>query len=171
MVKKARLIVSMILVLGVGFFFLFVNHNLPRSFHHKWTATTNLHEENINGLHLFDNISSQAFVDTYGELLHEHKKTDDHTYFQLQKTIQIAVNAQGEIMRISADGNVQTSKGIKEGDSLKKVKAAYGKHTYSREEQGIDILGYVDKKRNQSIEFWHYEGKVLFYRFDDNTMK
>lgn len=148
-----------------------MNHNLPRSFHHKWTATTDLHEENINGLYLIDNISNQAFVDTYGEHFHENKKTEDHTYFQLQKNIQIAVNAKGEIMRISADGNVLTSKGIKEGDSLKKVKAAYGENTYSREEQGVDILGYVDKKRNQSLEFWHYKDKVLFYRFDDNTMK
>lgn len=171
MVKKTVRSVSLILVFCIGFFFLFVNHNLSRSFHHKWTATTDLYEENINGMNLFDNIRDQEFLDKYGEQLHESAKTETHTYFQIEKNIEIAVNSNGEIMRFIVNGKVPTSKGVREGDSIKEVKAAYGKKKYSRVEQGVDILGYVDKKRYQSIEFWHYKDKVLFYRYDDNSMK
>jgi hypothetical protein len=171
MIKKILLIVSIILVLCIGVFFLLVKHNLPRSFHHTYTKNTDLKGENVKGLHLFDNIRDKKFLDTYGEQLHESAKNENHKYFKIEKDIEIAVNGKGEIVRFIVGGEVPTSKGIKVGDSLKKVKVAYGKKNYFRSEQGVNILGYVDKKRNQSIEFWHYEDKILFYRFDDNSME
>lgn len=41
---------------------------------------------------------------------------------------------------------------------------------YKRTEQGVDILGYVDQRNHQSIEFWYGHNRILFYRLDDNSM-
>ncbi|RFU70612.1 hypothetical protein D0469_05620 [Peribacillus saganii] len=171
MLKKIGLIIIILSLLLTGVFFLLIKHNLPRSYHHTFTASTELKGENINGMNLFDNINDKKFLDKYGEELLESANNENHKYFKIDSDIEIAVNKYGEIVRFIVGRDVATSKGIKVGDSVKKVKSAYGKNSYLRSEQGVNILGYVDKKRNQSIEFWHVQNMVIFYRFDHNSMK
>jgi len=172
MYKKAILITISIFLLLTGSLIFLLKHNFNRSFHHKYTANTNLSSENMNGFYLYDNIHDEKFLKAYGRQNHKSFDHDVYNYYTIDNDIQIATNQQDEILHFSvANKDVPSSKGIKVGDSLKKVKAAYGKNFYKRSEQGVDILGYVDKRNHQFIEFWHYQDKVLFYTLDDNSMK
>ena len=69
------------------------------------------------------------------------------------------------------DSNLETVKGIKIGDNKEDVIKAYGKNHYFRSEQGANIIGFVDKERNTSIEFWLFNDKVEFYKLDIKSMK
>ncbi|MEC1520719.1 hypothetical protein P9D43_01570 [Neobacillus niacini] len=67
---------------------------------------------------------------------------------------------------------IQIPKGIEVGDSIQKAKDLYGNRYYTRIEQGVTIIGYVDKKHNQSLEFWcDSKNKIILYRLDDNSME
>ncbi|MCC2420468.1 MULTISPECIES: hypothetical protein [Bacillus cereus group] len=67
---------------------------------------------------------------------------------------------------------MKTAKGIKIGDKKEDVIRKYGNNYYFRMEQGTNIIGYIDKKRYISIEFWlSYDDKVVFYRFDNKLME
>ena len=99
------------------------------------------------------------------------KQLKGYDYFELKKGIEIAVNEKSEITRfIITDSNLETVKGIKIGDNKEDVIKAYGKNHYFRSEQGANIIGYVDKGRDTSIEFWLYENKVIMYRLDNKSM-
>ena len=56
------------------------------------------------------------------------------------------------------------------GDKNDKIIELYGDNYYSRIEQGTNIIGYVDKEKDYSIEFWLGEEGVIFYRFDYTFM-
>ena len=151
---------------------LFFKQNFPRSFHQKFTETTVLQTENINGFSVFDDIHSDRFIGIYGKLNHKSADNDLYNYYKIQEGVEIATSANGGILRfIVENSSIATSRGIKVGDSLVKVKKAYGENFYKRTEQGLDIIGYVDKKSHQSLEFWHDQKKVLFYRLEDITMQ
>lgn len=155
---------------GVSLSYL-LKHNFGRSFHHKHTENTNLSNENMNGFYLFENINDEKFLDIYGKQIRKSADHDIYNYYLIDNGIEIATNSKGEILRFLVESKKEpTSKGIRVGDSLEKAKSAYGDNFYERLEQGVYILGYIDKKNHQSIEFWHYDNKIFFYRFDDNSM-
>ncbi|MFK9090990.1 hypothetical protein [Bacillus salipaludis] len=169
--KKIRICMAIIVVLAVSVFLL-LKQSFPRSFHQKFTESTDLHAENINGFYVFDNIHSDRFIGIYGKQFYKSTDNDLYNYYKIQEGLEIATLTNGGILRFIIDNSsIPTSKGIKVGDSITKVKKAYGENFYKRTEQGVDIIGYVDKKNHQSIEFWHTQKKVLFYRLDDNIMK
>lgn len=59
-------------------------------------------------------------------------------------------------------------KGIAIGSAKQDVIDSYGSKYYTRTEQGVDIIGYVDHKLRATIEFWLVEeGKVTEIRLDD----
>lgn len=63
--------------------------------------------------------------------------------------------------------NVRTYKGIKINDDIQNVKKLYGGnyYTYSDEEQGLEEVGYVDKKNNIQLAFTANEkGKIIGIR-------
>ncbi|MEI2471466.1 hypothetical protein V8V75_18155 [Peribacillus frigoritolerans] len=95
-----------------------------------------------------------------------YRNVTNYDYFELKKGIEIAVNETGNITRF-----IETIKGIKIGDKKEDVIKVYGKNYYLRSEQGANIIGYVDKKRYTSIEFWLFDGKVDMYKLDNKSMK
>jgi len=147
------------------------NHTFPRSYHHTFTKTTDLSKENIEGLLLKDDFNSEEITKNYGKKTEQSRNVTGYDYFGLKKGIEIAVNEQGTITRFIIDSNLETVKGIKIGDNKKAVIKAYGKNHYFRSEQGADIIGYVDKERDISIEFWLFNDKVEFYKLDIKSMK
>lgn len=173
MCKKAIpiMLISLFIVgTGVSLSYL-LKDNFGRSFHHKYTENTNLSNENMNGFYLFENINDEKFLNTYGKPTHKSADNEFYNYYLINDGVEIAVNSKGEILRFIVENREEpTSKGIRVGDSLEKARSSYGDNFYERLEQGVYILGYVDKKNHQSIEFWHYNNKILFYRFDDNSM-
>jgi hypothetical protein len=144
---------------------LLFDHNFSRSYHHTFTKTTDLSEENIEGLLLNTNPYREGATE-------QSRDVADYNYFVLREGIEIATNKTGEIMRfILTDENVETVKGIRIGDKKEEVINIYGKDNYFRTEQGFHIIGYVDKLNDSSIEFWLTDNKVDFYRFDHTSMQ
>ncbi|KMY52231.1 hypothetical protein AC625_04920 [Peribacillus loiseleuriae] len=149
-----------------------INHTFPRSFHHTFTKTTDLSKENIEGLYLNDNFYSDEITKKYGKKTEQSRDVTGYDYYELRKGIEVATNKSGKITRfIITDRNLETVKGIKIGDNKEDVIKVYGKNDYFRSEQGLNIIGYVDRKNNTSIEFWLIDEKLNFYKLDNKSMK
>ncbi|CAM5221425.1 hypothetical protein UACE39S_03270 [Ureibacillus acetophenoni] len=169
-----RYIISFITVIGIIllFFAFSLNHNFSRSYHHTFTKSTDLSKENIEGLFLNNDFYSQVITKKYGKKTEQSRDVTDYYYFDLKKGIEVAVNKAGKITRfIVTDRNLETANGIKIGDEKKDIIKVYGDNYYFRLEQGEDIIGYVDKKRKISLEFWLFDDKVNFYKLDNKSMK
>lgn len=165
-----------IFVASIGIVFLLsaftLDQNFPRSYHYLITSTTNLGNESVDGLSLNDDYYSKKISEKYGKKTEQSRDVQNYDYFHLSNGIEVAINKKGKITRfIITDSSLETAKGIKIGDTKKDVIQAYGDNYYFRIEQGLDIIGYVDKKRNISIEFWLADNKVNCYRLDNKSMK
>lgn len=149
-----------------------LDHTFPRSYHHSITSSTNLGKENVDGVSLNDDFYSEKISEKYGKITEQSRDVENYDYFELTNGIEVAVNKKGEITRfIVTDSNLETAKGIKIGNTKNDILKAYKENYYFRTEQGADIIGYVDKKRKISIEFWLFDDKVIFYRLDNKSMK
>ncbi len=170
---KKWIIFSIILLVIMGLSFNSkILPNLSRSFHHTFTKSIDLSDENIEGLRLYDSIDDEEIVLRYGKQTKQSRNVTGYNYFELRKGIEVAANTKGEILRfIVTDEKIETTKGISLGDNDIDVKDAYGNNHYSRREQGAEIIGYIDKENNTSIEFWISDDKVIMIRLDDTSMK
>jgi hypothetical protein len=167
--RKIILIVVLLLLVAS---IIMLKPSFPRSFHHFITSSTDLKKENINGLHLLDNINDKKFLNIYGEQTSKSQDNDLYNYYKIQDGVEIAVDDKGDILRFIIEIGIPTAKIIEVGDSIDKAKALYGKNYYKRVEQGVDIIGYVDKNHHQSLEFWYnLQNKIIMYRLDDNSME
>ena len=165
-----------IIVASIGIFLLLsaftLDQTFPRSYHHLITSSTNLGNENVEGLSVNDDFNSKKISEKYGEKTEQSRDVENYHYFNLSNRMEIAVNNKGKITRlIVTDSNFKTAKGIKMDDGKKAIVQAYGDNYYFRTEQGADIIGYVDKKINISLEFWFLDNKVNFFRLDSHSMK
>src|SRR4051794_3398045 len=166
---KKILIVTAFFVIVASTIFFFLKQSFPRSIHHTYTKSTDLHSENINGFYLFDSIHMDQFISVYGKQTNKSRNHNQYNYYKIQEGLEIATKANGGILRFIVETRaIPTSKGIKVGDAITKVKKKYGGNYYKRSEQGLNIIVYVDKKNHQSIEFWHDQKRVIFYRLNDN---
>jgi len=167
-----RKIIVIIVLLLLATSIVIVKPSLTRSFQYHITSSTNLKKENINGLQLFDNINDKKFLNKYGEQTTKSQDNNLYNYYEIQDGVEIATDDKGDILRFVIETGIPTAKGIEIGSSIDEVKALYGKNYYKRVEQGVDIIGYVDKKHHQSLEFWYnLQNKIIMYRLDDNSMK
>ena len=169
MKRKILLIIVLLLLIGSV---LIIKPSFSRTFQYFITSSTNLTNENINGLHLFDNINDKKFVKMYGGQTFKSQDNNLYNYYKIQDGVEIATNDKGDILRFIIEAGIPTTKGIEVGDSIDKAMALYGKDYYKRVEQGVDIIGYVDKRHHQSLEFWYnLKNEIIMYRLDDNSMK
>ncbi|WP_019244229.1 MULTISPECIES: hypothetical protein [Bacillus] len=175
MIKKQSMILLGLFVFLLLFFFLLIfsfQHIFPRSYHHLITKNTDLHNERVEGIHLNENINDKKITARYGEISGESRDVVDYNYYMLREGLEIATDKQGMITRfIVTDKHLATARGIKLGDSKNDVIKNYGKNYYNRFEQGMNIVGYIDKKKQKTIEFWMIDNKVAFYRFDFISME
>ncbi|WP_066393130.1 hypothetical protein [Neobacillus mesonae] len=171
----SRKIFIMIIVVGVIVFALYayLKPSLPRSFHHRFTESTDLHNESINNLQLYENINGDRFKQAYAKGISKKSRNHEkYDYYKIQNGVEIGTNKAGYILRfIIENSKTASKKGVKPGDPIAKVRKAYGDHYYTRIEQGLVIIGYIDKKSHQSIEFWHDKKRVIFFRLDDQSME
>ncbi|MGZ4107761.1 MAG: hypothetical protein ACXVO1_10535 [Tumebacillaceae bacterium] len=146
----------------------------PRQSHFITTSSTNLSGESINGIKLHQSVHDSSFATEYGSDLTNGSDNALYDYYQITDNIVFATEKHDDhIIRLIAlpSSTARTSKGIQTGDSIEKVKQLYGTHSYSRSEQGMDILGYVDKTNQETIEFWHWGSKVQIIRLDITSME
>lgn len=164
------LIISLSILLLIGL--LLIGFILPhsRSYHQTFIKSTDLSNENVEGLYLNDNINSKKIVSKYGEISKPSQDNNQYNYYYLTKNIEIATNKNdSKIIRFCVDDeNLKTEKGVSIGDSKEKAISLYGKNYYTRIEQGVEIIGYVDKEKDCSIEFWLNEKGIFYISFDYN---
>ncbi|MCC5464735.1 hypothetical protein [Pelosinus baikalensis] len=135
-----------------------------------FTKTTNLSDENIGELQLYENIDNKGFTKRYGTNL-ERIDNSLFDYYKLSDGLIIAVNKDRQIIRIiknnESDHNIKTNKGIGLGNVVDEVIKVYGKDYYKRmSDFGVPIIGYVDKNKKVTIEFFNYQNEVTEIRYD-----
>ena len=122
------------------------------------------------------NILCKMFIEKYGTNI---KKLDNSLfdYYELSNGLEIATNKQKQIIRISTSSSqmntiFKTSKGINLDSSVNDVIKAYGENYYKRmDDSGVSVIGYVDKNRNVTLEFYNYKNKVTMIRYDISSMQ
>lgn len=97
-------------------------------------------------------------------------------YYKLSDGLVIATNKNRQIIRIIIDGesdsSIKTSKGINLESSVDDVIKAYGENYYKRkDDSGVPVIGYVDKKSKVTLEFFNYKNKVTMIRYDISSMQ
>ena len=168
-----RKAITSILIMSIALLgSLYFKANFSRSYNHIFTKSTDLSKENVEGIYLNDEINSEKIVSKYGEISDFSHNNSLYNYYFLRKGIEVATSKdESKIIRfIVNDKNLKTEKGIKIGDKKDKIIKVYGGNYYSRLEQGTNIIGYVDKEKDYSIEFWLGEESIIFYRFDYTFM-
>jgi hypothetical protein len=142
-----------------------------RDYYFKETDSTDLSREEFAGLKLHQNINDEAFVTKFGNQIEVERDHELYQYYLLSNGIIIATTDQGEIVRMMGE-LPQTEKGITFGHSKKQILDSYGENYYTRVEQGVDIVGYVDWELRATLEFWLDEKqKIIIIRFDDVSVQ
>lgn len=140
-----------------------------------FTKTTNLNEENIGGLKLYESIDSKEFVKKYGTNLIK-LPNNLFDYYNLRDGLVIATNKNREIIRLVVDNesntSIKTSMGISLKSSVDDVIKAYGKNYYKRmDDTGVPVIGYVDQRTKITLEFFYYQKQVVEIRYDISSMQ
>ncbi|MDA1810965.1 hypothetical protein ABEW49_24250 [Bacillus anthracis] len=172
--KKLWIIILLVFVIALGV----IGYRLlgpfieGRSYYYSHTDFTDLSNESIGKMRLYDNIDEEVFRKEYGEPI---KKIDNvyYDYYYWQNGVEtvsiIEGKEKGKIVRlmIGEDVNLKTAKGIGIGSTKQDVISSYSSNYYERTEQGTAIIGYVDYKLHVTLEFWLGEGKVAHIRLDN----
>ena len=173
--KIFKIIVIILLLMSCVIFGVYQYFQRSSSF--RFTQTTNLNQENIDGLQMYYSIDSKEFAAKYGTNL---KRIDNalFDYYKLSDGLEIATNKQRQIIRIiintETNNTIKTSKGIELGSSIDEIISAYGTNYYKRTEEQMPwspVIGYVDHKRKVTIEFWNVKNKVVQIRYDIASME
>lgn len=175
MKKIFKIIIIILLLISCVIFGAYQYFHRSSSF--RFTQTTNLSKENIDGLQLYQSIDNKEFVQKYGTNL---KRIDNvlFDYYELSDSLEIATNKKRQIIRIiinaKTNSNIRTSKGIGLGSSIDEVINVYGINYYKRTEEQMPsspVIGYVDHERKVTIEFWNVKNKVVEIRYDITSME
>jgi hypothetical protein len=168
----------MLLILGYGVYYGWMSLPIHRSSVFWRTPTTNLSNESVWGLSLFQNIDGHQFNKSFGTYM-KRKENAKYEVYELfhydtgSNSAQIIVNKQKQIVSISYFGVAKTTKGIGFGNSVEDVIKVYGNNYYKRvTEQGISVIGYVDQKEHTTIEFGYNpkQDTVENFRIDIASM-
>jgi hypothetical protein len=170
-VNLKHILIYIFLVLVVGFgvygvYHLYVNIG-PRNAHFWSVKSTKLDQERIGNLRLYQTIKDLKPYPT------PDRNNALFDYYTWEHGMKIATNLnKDKIIRIIIyeENSSPTSKGIRIGDTKEKIAHIYGNDYYERFEQGFDIIGYVDKKLNQTLEFWFSQEKISSIRLDIGSM-
>ncbi|MUT68325.1 hypothetical protein [Paenibacillus sp. NEAU-GSW1] len=169
-IKKVLLYTLVILLIGFGTYLAFkVYVNLgPRNAHYLTVKTTHLDQESIG------NLSLNQSINDLKPTPNADKNNSLFEYYTWENETKFATNFNDDkIIRIIVykSSSFSTSKGIQVGDSKEKIIHAYGNNFYKRVEQGFDIMGYVDKNLNRTIEFWlTNDNNIYSIRLDKGSM-
>ncbi|WP_445506194.1 hypothetical protein [Niallia sp. 03190] len=177
MSKKRLTLIFIFLLIGVIAFKYFSTYS------EQLTKSTNLSNESVGGVKIHESINKTSFIKQYGKPL-DREDNDLYDYYHWKSGLETASfhsgKGKGSIMRLIITGTdkkpfdnpLQTAKGIKLGDTKEKVLTLYGHNYYKSNEQGVDIIGYIDHKQGITLEFWCINsGKVAEIRLDDSRVK
>ncbi|MDQ0090454.1 hypothetical protein J2T12_003877 [Paenibacillus anaericanus] len=176
--SKKIITLSLIILLIAGLAF---NYLSPYS--EKLMKSTNLSNESIGGVKIHESINESSFIAQYGNPLSK-QDNDLYDYYYWKGGLETASIHSGKdkdsIMRLiititdkkTLDKPLHTAKGIELGDAKEKVISLYGNNYYKSNEQGVDIIGYIDHEQDITLEFWCTNvGEVAEIRLDDSSVK
>lgn len=173
--KIFKIIIIILLLISCIIFGGYEYFNRSSSF--RFTKTTALSQENIDGIKIYESIDSKEFIQKYGTNL-KRIDNDLFDYYKLSDGLEIATNKQRQIIRVvintETNSNIKTSKSIGLGSSIDDVINAYGTNYYKRTEEQMPwspVIGYVDHERKVTIEFWNVKNKVVEIRYDIDSMQ
>lgn len=172
-INVSSIIIASILVLFV-FIFLALFLREDKEFKFYIAKSINLSKENIEGIYLGDSIDDYKIKNKYENSLTPDNDNSKYNYYNLTDGIEIATNKDdSKIIRfIIDDENIKTFRGIHVGDNKNQIIKSYGKNYYKRVEQGADVIGYVDKDKQWSLEFWLFKNNVIgMFRLDYKYME
>ncbi len=127
-----------------------------------FVSSTFLPQEGLGEVSLLDPVNDE-FKERHGP----YSKSENVFYKELLRfsPFHVGTNDDDRIVYLQAnDNNMATHKGVTIGTQIEKVKNLYGEDFYSRTEQGMPIIGYIDRESNITVQFWHYQGKVMHIR-------
>ncbi len=169
--RRKLFVITSLLYLFVILMFFYSQFYLkfgPRQANYLWVKHTSLSEEKIGLYSIGQDINS---IQPKPEIKNNH---DFYDYYSPRNGPSIATSKNDDkILRLwyaDRKQELYTTKGISIGDSKEEVVLAYGHSFYKRKEQGLSIIGYVDKKLNHTLEFWFFEDKVDIIRLDLSSM-
>lgn len=159
--KIALMIMSIpfLIILTIGSWFIYETN-------YHFVSSIYLNDEGLGEISLFDTVD-ENFKDKHGPYTtSENVFYKESLYFS---RFHVGTNKGNKIIYLRAiDDNMSTRKGIHIGVPIQKVKDVYGENFYSIVEQGMDVIGYIDRENQVHIQFWHYQGYVIeirmFYR-------
>jgi hypothetical protein len=161
---KAKLLIAtvMLAMISYGVYYGWMSLPIHRSSYFWRTPTTDLSNENIWGLSLFQSIDNKEFKEKFGRYM----KQEENKYIEVYEishydtgshSAQIVVNKKKQIVSIIYFGVAKTTKEIGIGNSIEDVIKVYGNNYYKRvTDQGVSVIGYVDQKEHTTIEFGYH---------------
>ncbi|MDK2584854.1 hypothetical protein QOZ83_03195 [Romboutsia sedimentorum] len=162
-IKISSILISLFIIFFILIFLIsFINENKSLRFY--FTKSINLSEENMGEMYLGDSIDQYKIKNKYGKVLSPSKDIVEYNYYNLTDGIEIATNKNdNKIIRFIIDNeNIKTSRGIHIGDDKNQIIKFYGENYYTRIEQGMNIIGYIDKKKEWCLEFWLGENDIIY---------
>ncbi|MGO4106498.1 hypothetical protein [Paenibacillus sp. YAF4_2] len=160
--KILLIVVLLFDIIGLGWF---AHLYLSREYSFWHTKNTDLSIAKPYGYYLGESLDDVAFKGKPMTNLNNAK----YDYFQVDQGIVAASNKEHKLIRIvlNSDG-MEVAKGIKVGSPLSDAMEVFGGSYYKRgEEQMSDpVIGYVDRKKDMTIEFWSKNGLITEIRID-----
>ncbi|OXB94643.1 hypothetical protein [Parageobacillus galactosidasius] len=176
---KANIILCLITIIMFS-----ILTSCSRSQYFQNTKSTDLSNESFGGLRLHDNIYDASFLKLYGEQRELSQDNNLYNYYRPLPDLEIGTiikgSRKGEIVRLiigfeesqKKESKLHTAKGITIGSKKDDILRAYGKNYYKRSEQGVEIIGYVDRKQHATLEFWlDHKDRVFEIRLDDENVQ
>lgn len=174
--KKRLLLILALTITVVGLYVLIYNPLKligPRSWSYFGTTTTTLEGEGIAGITLGADIKNPEFISRFGMNIPKDHDNSLYNYYRLADGLAVATElAENIVIRVRTDSSdYPTSRNIAVGDAVENVVNKYGADFYRRIEQGTDIMGYIDKSANVTIEFWYRSDSIVSIRYDISNME
>ncbi|OIJ15567.1 hypothetical protein BKP35_00805 [Anaerobacillus arseniciselenatis] len=121
-------------------------------YQYHFARHTDLSKVSLNGIHVGMKITDSE-LEKYGE----YSTLEGSYYNDLKRYNNFSIDRddQAIIRYLSTNSeDFVTDQDIRVGDHFKKVKSVYGPNYYYRDEQSMTVLGYRDRKRGISLEFY-----------------
>ncbi|NEW09409.1 hypothetical protein GK047_26045 [Paenibacillus sp. SYP-B3998] len=137
----------------------------PRQAHYTLAQSRSLAYERLGGIGLGQSIKHLTLPPTpkLNQGNFDYYNVDKGTFVATPRDKDIIVRI---ILSANADPARQTTRGIGVDSTEYELTTIYGAPCYRRNEQGASIFGYLDKRANQTLEFWLFDKRVSLIRLD-----
>ncbi|ARK32545.1 hypothetical protein [Halalkalibacter krulwichiae] len=140
-----------LVVLLVGWWIVATNH--------YFVYSTNLENESIGEYRLHETLRKDD-LNRFGSY---QKRENDNGYSYDYKDLFLSTDSENQIVSLSAKSQpIETSSGLKIGDTIERAKLIYGDHYYSYREMGLGKgWVYVDRNNKYMLTLWTKDDQTV----------